>query len=463
MTSQELVRAINAEILHDKPLHAILEDVTSKIPHLLRQFTTDDRSTGEKKPLFTAEQIMDMAKADPTPNANYITWICKIAQRGQVRFPEDFDKVRETLADFHKLKHKLPQDKRDIYKIGSFAELAELMKPLTTVTIKGGAAKKFVVQPGMELVYDSMAKERIKNPDGSEGSQCGWRIYKVTTIEGAAIAGKTSKWGPMGERLETSTNATAWCTRAPEWGGNYLKQGPLWVVLVSQDGGQIYEPFAQLHFESNQFCDRNDDPDLPEKYKFRIIAIIAPYSGYKIEDDPQLAYSYAEFNDARFPKGEAAILRHPSVGNLVGYAEYFIKGRWPEAESRILTDIPEAVMYAQAVIKGRWPELEALLVKGDLSALMRYAVDVVAVSGERWPAGEKVILSKGSPTQLVQYAKEVIKGRWPEAELRINADVTARQAYDAFAGKLPPAAPAGAKAAKAPAKSKAKPKSKSPL
>ena len=43
------------------------------------------------------------------------------------------------------------------------------------------------------------------------------------------------------------------------------------------------------------------------------------------------------------------------------YAQYVIKGRWPEAEATINTDPDAALWYAQHIIEGRWPEAEATI------------------------------------------------------------------------------------------------------
>ena len=49
-------------------------------------------------------------------------------------------------------------------------------------------------------------------------------------------------------------------------------------------------------------------------------------------------------------------LTHPYSALL--YAEYVIKGRWPEGEPAIATDPMSAYDYSQFVLKGRFPEGE---------------------------------------------------------------------------------------------------------
>ena len=65
-------------------------------------------------------------------------------------------------------------------------------------------------------------------------------------------------------------------------------------------------------------------------------------------------------------------LRHPYLALL--YAEWVIKGRWPEAEAVIAKDPMAAYYYAEAVLKGRFPEGEATIAKDpDYSTLYIYA------------------------------------------------------------------------------------------
>jgi hypothetical protein len=45
------------------------------------------------------------------------------------------------------------------------------------------------------------------------------------------------------------------------------------------------------------------------------------------------------------------------------YAEYVIRGRWPEAEPVIATDPMSAYYYSKSVLKGRWPEGEPAIAK----------------------------------------------------------------------------------------------------
>ena len=73
------------------------------------------------------------------------------------------------------------------------------------------------------------------------------------------------------------------------------------------------------------------------------------------------------------------------------YALKIIKGRWPEAERRILKDKLPGSGYAELVLKSRWKEYENLLVNGIKNNTANYS-------------------------EIVNYAFNVLKRRWPEVE-----------------------------------------------
>ena len=101
-------------------------------------------------------------------------------------------------------------------------------------------------------------------------------------------------------------------------------------------------------------------------------------------------------------------------------------------KSKNVSDIYD---YARSVIKGRWPEAEPYILRSP-SAAYGYAKDVIK---GRWPEAESYIMK--DPESAYMYAVEVIKGRWPEAEpLIIKApDVASMYAIDIIKGRWPEA------------------------
>ena len=72
--------------------------------------------------------------------------------------------------------------------------------------------------------------------------------------------------------------------------------------------------------------------------------------------------------------------------------------------------------YARNVIKGRFPEGEAALAS-EAEYAYRYAVTVI---NGRFPEGEAAIAT--DPKYAFLYALYIIKGRWPEGEAAIKSD-----------------------------------------
>ncbi len=95
------------------------------------------------------------------------------------------------------------------------------------------------------------------------------------------------------------------------------------------------------------------------------------------------------------------------------------KNRYSEKLENIIktkTDPHYAYVYARDVIKGRWKEAEEYI-KTDPYWAFRYARDVIK---GRWKEAEEYI--KTNPQSAYFYARDVIKGRWPEAEDYIKKD-----------------------------------------
>ena len=89
-----------------------------------------------------------------------------------------------------------------------------------------------------------------------------------------------------------------------------------------------------------------------------------------------------------------------------------------EVERQLLLrkDIKWTYEYVKDVINGRWPEAEPVIMKNTIYAYM-YARDVIK---GRWPEAELYIMT--NPKWAFWYAKDVIKGRWTAAELYLIQD-----------------------------------------
>ena len=72
--------------------------------------------------------------------------------------------------------------------------------------------------------------------------------------------------------------------------------------------------------------------------------------------------------------------------------------------------------YARNIIKGRWSEAEKYIMKNPGWACW-YALDITKA---RWPEAEPIIIKNSKYAYI--YAYDVIKGRWSEAEPYIKQD-----------------------------------------
>lgn len=106
--------------------------------------------------------------------------------------------------------------------------------------------------------------------------------------------------------------------------------------------------------------------------------------------------------------------------------------KWDGKEAYDINDIPSYYffLYAKDIIEGRWPEAEEFIKKDPESAYFyaHYAM------GERWPEAEETIMK--DPEWAFQYAKNVIKNRWPEAEGVIKNDAMWSWHYDEYVSNL---------------------------
>jgi hypothetical protein len=125
--------------------------------------------------------------------------------------------------------------------------------------------------------------------------------------------------------------------------------------------------------------------------------------------------------------------------------EYFRKKNpitrklFSKKEAEILQDPnPQVVSkYARDIIQGRWPEAEPVIAQ-DRQAAYHYAEQVIK---GRWPEAESVIAQ--DPWIASNYAQNIIKGRWPEAEPVILQDpqATIYYVWGVIGGRWPEAEP----------------------
>lgn len=106
--------------------------------------------------------------------------------------------------------------------------------------------------------------------------------------------------------------------------------------------------------------------------------------------------------------------------------------------TKTIVKIPyRAFLHAKDVIQGRWPQAEPYILK-DANVAYQYSYKVIRA---RWPQAEPIIIE--NPYAALGYARNVINGRWPEAESVIikNPSCAAEYAIYIIRGRWPEAEP----------------------
>lgn len=164
----------------------------------------------------TPTSAFDHALAfDPTPEASYMPAILRWFARGAIRF-EDGRRVRTVLERFHRLKPRLPVERRDIARYGSPGDIEDLVSDPAIATTEGMPA---AAASGTRVLLESG----------------GWSLVEAVDFAAA-------EWWAQG---------TAWCTQYPRSARNYLAQGPLFIIAGP-------ETRYQFHLASGQLMDRLD-------------------------------------------------------------------------------------------------------------------------------------------------------------------------------------------------------------
>lgn len=248
---------------------------------------------GERiKPLLSPEVFLQLIQADPMTQMNdvdpetatpeelkqikpgkYSEWIIKhylkpdLGEEGQNVEPGSkyekqlIDRAREVyLEDLFKLTTDLKkymrfqkriQGERDFGKLTP-SQLYNAVKDFSLEKTKASAEEKKLAQqtyehPGGEIIF--------------RGDK--WTVVRISDT---GNLGKDAACFYGGYYLEPNKGETRWCTSSPgtNWFYNYIKKGPLYVIIPSSWDGQRGEKSNlpaqryQFHFPDNQFMDVHD-------------------------------------------------------------------------------------------------------------------------------------------------------------------------------------------------------------
>jgi hypothetical protein len=188
-------------------------------------------------------------------------------------------------------------------------------------------------------------------------------------------------------------------------------------------------------------------------------------AGGQVWADPEAVEAFVFYIEGTAESETLAnlILEKTLAEPAVLYASRCMEDRWPEAEQMILdADTPrsEAVLYgyheesdliqnqitvyARDLIGGRWPAFEEKVRRGECNPITvaSYTSEVI---GCRWKVAEDFLLGQAqvstARTALVRYARDVIQGRWKKAEaiLCVSPLNMLQYAKEVRKGKLPEA------------------------
>ena len=412
--------------------------------------------------LDKAERVLGLSKEDivntveqfdPTPTKDYSVWILKQWMFKNIILPEDGHRVLTTLTHYDQNKRKARSNlERDISRYRTIHDLEialeEEVPALKTTAVEVGHKVKDL--PGVTVV------KRVP-PD--------LVVLKVEDPDSLATLGEGTKW--CTRRSYSNCQAERYIK---DYGRIYvvLKQGKPFVqytpdyeqvkdvdnehfddpVTLRQNLVPPEEHTARAIYRYSKLINQRylpgeqvvaEDPDIAIRYaKLFFVGKRWPEAEPFIAKDAYWSLEYARFLNDRFPAGEETILKRKDVGLMVRYAKEVIGGRWPEAEpfiakdaywsleyARFLNDrfpagektilkrksVGLMVNYAEEVIKGRWPEAEPFIAKSE-----DWSLEYARFLKDRFPAGEEAILKSNNPFYIIGYAKDVIGDRWPEAE-----------------------------------------------
>jgi hypothetical protein len=265
----------------------ITEDVESKLPTLLKQFRNLDEV-----------DIRALADMDPTENkAVYLPWITKLASRGVIKYPEDTEKVKETLAQFEQQKVAPDfQGSKDINSYKTYGDLAKTIELNQGKTSKG-LAKKISTEQGIEHIYQDS----------------NFMIYKISTQEGASKLCRNTKW----------------CIKDPKYGSFYLQKGPLFMIVKNN------EPYVLMHFETGSIKDAYDK-SIDKSIANEIRYLVEQFPQYKkigetVETDPK-----------SIKRIQRAMIDYIDIRVMAEYIEMEVEGllgNYNEAKTTTIYDI----------------------------------------------------------------------------------------------------------------------------
>ena len=345
----------------------------------------------------TVQLVINRAEeTDPTENLQYVQWIIRQFTKKGMRF-EDLYKLKNHLETFESTKgqHKRLKINSDINQY-DWRTLTDTARRLSNT--------------------------EIAEPDTADATQ----------VEGARILYN----GPLGTLSIPETEAascelgrgTEWCTAATKSNNmfdEYNKQGPLYIWHDKKRKTKY-----QFHFETGQIMDAQDQPVSDSEARY--LAVENPVTSKLVKKNANTTIeAYREYLDyhSEPPEDDYGYDDPPDEEILDANIEIMLatldNKEFASLNRTALTDSSQDVdlnNFKEAWLKelSQRPQLhEKLAAIQPFTIPMQYAL----VTDKRSPAMEKSLLSAEFNTRaLLNYAKQVIQGAWPEAEPQLAKD-----------------------------------------
>ena len=328
--------------------------------------------------------------------------------------------MRELLANFVRVKPKL--EKKDIGQYKTVQELQTVVDALKDTDLRSEKEKERDYKN--ELFSKGEAELIFRAPD--------LIVIKLNSERASCYFGTNTKW----------------CTAAAKDNrfSIYNKKGPLLVFIYQKKKYQLHITTSngkvEFRDETNKTINNSlkyeilglyhellnkVDSYMPKSKRGKIVRetliVNAIRSGTRLSDEDRYAHAlpYSIEYASKVIKGRwralEKILLDPNVPSKYSnlYFTTVAQGNWPAYTKRLVTDvdsIPKAIDYVKNVLKARMPSLEKLIIKnpGDKQ---QYVLQYAIASKNRWKASESIL---SDPDTVLQYARRVIKGPFPEKE-----------------------------------------------
>jgi hypothetical protein len=173
-------------------------------------------------------RLKHLRDMDPT-DSDYLPWLAKHTQAGNIRLPEDKFKIGQQIQAFHRLK-KSPKytGQKDINQIRHPSKL-----------------------------YDLLDKHRHQRSEKETHLDIGHVIYQQDDISVHKLSKKEMGLPEATRQLMNASSNTNWCTAHEHDAKRFIQTGSIY--HIRKQG----KPIAQLHPHTGQFMNTKDEPIHP--------------------------------------------------------------------------------------------------------------------------------------------------------------------------------------------------------